>query len=94
MPNRARSWLAGGCRSGLGAPSAIAVMLDFVNPVRAGRRSVSWGWEAGFDKTGGHLGQYIGLGRPAPFPFRRISGGLPHVGLGPPDEFCQSHATA
>jgi hypothetical protein len=35
---------------------AIAVMLDLVNPVRAGRSAVGWGWEAGFDKTGGHLG--------------------------------------
>ena len=72
----------------------VAVVLDFVNPVRAGRRSVGWGWEAGFDKTGGHLAQYISLGRPVPFPFRPIGGGLPHVGLGPPEEFCQSHATA
>jgi hypothetical protein len=31
---------------------AIAVMLDLVNPVRAGRRSVGWGWEAGFDEAG------------------------------------------
>ena len=27
-------------------------MLDFVNPVRAGRRSVGWGREAGFDEAG------------------------------------------
>src|SRR5215831_18544042 len=46
----------------------VAVVLDLVNPVRAGRRSVGWGWEAGFDKTGGHLAQYIGLGRPVPSP--------------------------
>src|SRR5262245_28547657 len=32
---------------------AIAVMFDFVNPVKAGRRSFGWGWEAGFDKAGG-----------------------------------------
>ena len=31
---------------------AIAVMLDFVNPVRAARRSVGGGWEAGFDEAG------------------------------------------
>jgi len=30
---------------------AIAVMLDFVNPVRAGRRSAGWGWEAGCDEA-------------------------------------------
>jgi hypothetical protein len=30
----------------------VAVMLDFVNPVRAGRRSVGCRWEAGFDEAG------------------------------------------
>src|SRR5215469_2158466 len=29
----------------------VAVVLDFLNPVRAGRRSVGRGWEAGFDEA-------------------------------------------
>ena len=28
-----------------------AVVLDLVNPVRAGRGLVGWGWEAGFDEA-------------------------------------------
>src|SRR5262249_19556356 len=32
---------------------AVAVVLDLVNPVRAGRRSVGSGWEARFDEAGG-----------------------------------------
>jgi hypothetical protein len=31
---------------------ATAVMLDFVNPLRAGRRSVGWVWEGGIDEAG------------------------------------------
>src|SRR5262245_43785236 len=31
---------------------AIAVMLDFVNPVGPGRRLVGSGWEAGLDEAG------------------------------------------
>jgi hypothetical protein len=27
-------------------------VLDLVNPVRAGRSAVGWGWEAGFDEAG------------------------------------------
>ena len=29
----------------------VAVVLDLVNPVGAGRGLVGWGWEAGFDEA-------------------------------------------
>ena len=34
-------------------------MLDFVNPIRAGRRLVGWGWEAGFDEDRPVSGQAL-----------------------------------
>ena len=34
-------------------------MLDFVNPIRAGRRLVGWGWEAGFDEDRPVSGQTL-----------------------------------
>ena len=36
-----------------------AVVLDFVNPIRAGRRLVGWGWEAGFDEDRPVSGQAL-----------------------------------
>jgi hypothetical protein len=38
----------------------IAVMLDLVNPIGAGRRTVGRGREAWLDKTGGHRPAYLG----------------------------------
>ena len=60
---------------------AIAVMLDLVNPVRPGRSAVGWGWEAGFDKTGGHLGAVYRLRPSRPLAISPDRSGLAHQGF-------------
>jgi hypothetical protein len=56
-------------------------MLDLVNPVRPGRSAVGWGWEAGFDKTGGHLGAVYRLRPSRPLAISPDRSGLAHQGF-------------
>ena len=51
MPSHARSWSAAGCRlQGITAGhQPIAIVLDLMHPARPGWRSLTRGWQAGFD---------------------------------------------
>jgi hypothetical protein len=57
------------------APShqAVAVVLDLVNPVGAGRGLVGGGWEAGFDEGSTRHAAYLG-GRAAESSLQRNRG--------------------